>query len=425
MLQLLYNRCWSHVLLIVFLFAVTSQARGQQYHHDYRPLNSGSLVRDKNFYLLTVLEQLPAVRQLIEQNTVLLTIKRKKLEALQQAAANCQEDVSCHVQRLRWSDQDIQSVSAALEALCNKEPAISTLIKAHLRNSGGFEKYSTQTDAVLLVSAWKDAAIAMNRIMDVYALGIKGLYPLIDSVSYDVHSLVYCKNINLLVKTMVELPDDQGYFYSPALRFSLDLLDINMRNEAARLEPLDSVNSASIRYIRQIRWEKYKYTSIVIPGAGPDIDRAAIDPWAISRLRIAVDRFKKGDAPIFIVSGGYVKPFQTPFCEGLEMKKYLMAHFQIPEECIVLEPYARHTTTNIRNAARLMIRYKIPTARPALIITDWYQSKTIQSAPFRQRCKDELGYLPFATLTARSPVDTEFTPSMTSMHVDALDPLDP
>ena len=150
-----------------------------------------------------------------------------------------------------------------------------------------------------------------------------------------------------------------------------------------------------------------------------------MDPWAISRLRIAADRFKKGEAPLFIVSGGYVKPFQTIYCEGMEMKKYLMAHFQVPEHCIILEPYARHTTTNIRNAARLMVRYRIPLLQPALIITDWYQSNTIQSERFRQRCLDELRYLPFVTLTKRSPVDTEFTPSSQSLHVDALDPLDP
>ena len=60
------------------------------------------------------------------------------------------------------------------------------------------------------------------------------------------------------------------------------------------------------------------------------------------------------------MSGGFVHPAQTPYAEAIEMKKALIADFSIPQEAILVDPHARHTTTNMRNAARLLYRYAIP-----------------------------------------------------------------
>ncbi|MBK8657099.1 MAG: hypothetical protein IPN20_25070 [Haliscomenobacter sp.] len=38
----------------------------------------------------------------------------------------------------------------------------------------------------------------------------------------------------------------------------------------------------------------------------------------------------------------------------------------MPERAIIIEPHARHTTTNFRNSARLMYRYGIPFDKMAL-----------------------------------------------------------
>lgn len=418
--------CNKHILGCLFaLLFCNKTCFGQAHRIEYKALSSGSLVQDKIFYLLTLFNQVPAVNKIIIANSKLSNLQKEKLTLLQKAAGSCAENAQCHVEHLRWSEKDISAVSTELIHLLRKESSFQLLVKDHLRKSGLFEKYVTKNDEELLANAWQEAALAMNRIMDVYALGAKPKYPDLDSASYNVKSLIYRKNINLVVSTMVEVPIGSKTFYEPALQFSLDLLELNMRNEAERFEPLDSVNKKATDRLATMDWSKYPYSVIMIPGAGPDITTAALDPWAISRLRIAVDRFKKGEAPVFMVSGGFVKPFQTPFCEGMEMKRYLMTRFHIPEEYILLEPFARHTTTNIRNASRLILRYKIPTQKKALIITDWYQSKTIQSSQFKQRCLDELGYLPFVTLEARSTVDTEFTPAEISMHSDARDPIDP
>lgn len=421
------NKKIAVVVLCFVMFATAHRhTQAQTYTPGYKAVRSGSYVRDKNFYLLTLFSQLPRVNAVISNDSTFKSLLLQKTAALKKAASECKENPGCHVAALRWTASDMDRVSSELIKLYHQRAAIKELVNQHLLPSGYYVKYESLKPDSLLSSAWKDIAKAINRIMDVYALGIKPKYAVLDSASYDVNTLVYRQNINIVVNTLDDLAaNDVQQFYDPALHFSLDLLEINMRNEADRFEPNEQVNASAIKYLKTIQWHKYPYAAILVPGAGPDITSARIDPWAISRLRIAVARYKKGLAPVFIVSGGFVKPFQPPYAEGNEMKRYLIEHMGIPAEAIILEPYARHTTTNIRNASRLIYRYRIPAQKKALIISDQYQTHTIQSDKFRQRCLDELGYLPFTFLAGKGKTDTEFVPALTSLHLDALDPLDP
>ena len=107
------------------------------------------------------------------------------------------------------------------------------------------------------------------------------------------------------------------------------------------------------------------------------------------------------------------------------MKKALIASFGIPAEAIVVDPHARHTTTNLRNAARLLYRYGMAFDRPALITTDPGQSGYIENPGFATRCRTELRYLPFRSLKRTSAFDLEYLPSLDSLTQDATDPLDP
>ena len=107
------------------------------------------------------------------------------------------------------------------------------------------------------------------------------------------------------------------------------------------------------------------------------------------------------------------------------MKQSLIRDFGVPPDAILIDPHARHTTTNLRNAARLALRYGMPIDKAMLITSDPGQSAYITGEVFRERCQRELGYQP-GTLGARlSKFDVEFTPAAVSLHADALDPLDP
>jgi hypothetical protein len=107
------------------------------------------------------------------------------------------------------------------------------------------------------------------------------------------------------------------------------------------------------------------------------------------------------------------------------MKRDLMTRFGIPEDAILVDPHARHTTTNMRNAARLIYRYGIPFDRKALVTSDPGQSEYIENRTFAKRCVDELGYVPYRLLGRISAFDLEFVPGRDSLQSDPRDPLDP
>jgi hypothetical protein len=96
----------------------------------------------------------------------------------------------------------------------------------------------------------------------------------------------------------------------------------------------------------------------------------------------------------------------------------------IPAEAIIVDPHARHTTTNMRNAARLFYRYGMPFEKKALVTSDAGQSQYIEGEVFSKRCIVELGYLPYKVVSRTSTFDLEFLPQTDSFQIDPLDPLD-
>ena len=143
------------------------------------------------------------------------------------------------------------------------------------------------------------------------------------------------------------------------------------------------------------------------------------------RCGLVAERYHAGFAPLIITSGGHVHPDRTPYSEAIEMKKYLMETYSIPEEAILVDPHARHTTTNLRNGSRLILRYGIPPERPVLVVTDLFQSLYIQGAMLAERCMNELGYHPFRVVESLGHTDTCMMLDPTSLHQDPRDPLDP
>ncbi len=145
------------------------------------------------------------------------------------------------------------------------------------------------------------------------------------------------------------------------------------------------------------------------------------------RCHLAAARSHKKLAPFIILSGGYCHPFHTPYAEAFEMKKYLVTRQGVPESAIIIEPQARHTTTNMRNADRLMIRYGIPLTKPSDIVSTKSQIDYIAlpQQHFDERNLRELGYLPYRDKNRTGIHDVSFYPVLESLQMDPLDPLDP
>ena len=377
-------------------------------------------VQDKNFYLLSLFQRHPEVGRLLRRNAVLRKLSNEKARALRRAAS-C-NNMDCLDEALRLSGPTIEAVALQLKNL-SKHPAFKQLVAKDMRPSGAFIKYSPQSDSEMLVAAWKDAANGMNRLLRVYGLGQNPYYKNIDRVSFDVSSEEYRQ----FVKTkLAEIKlSKEPLFFEPTLNFTLKLLEANRRDEAGRYEPLEEgENKAAIQELKNIKWNDYPYSFILILGSGPG-DSSRISKIGARRADQGAQLWIERKAPLIILSGGHVHPMQTPYNESIEMKKYVMEKFKIPEKNILIDPYARHTTTNFRNAARLAFRYGIPTHLNALVTSSEDHIAVVTRDGFRIRCTTELGYFPMESITRVSPITAEFKPSVASLFFDANDPLDP
>jgi hypothetical protein len=409
----------SLVLLTNASFAQNPGLNSSGFDSTYK-LTLRNAVQDKNFYLLSLFQRHQEVGKLLRRNTVLKKLSNHRVQALRMAG-NC-DDVACFDRLFRFSGPTIETVATELKAL-SKHPEFKKLVMKDLRPSGAFIKYSRQSDSEMFIGAWKDAANGMNRLLRIYCLGKDPFYKDIDKVSFDVSSEEYRK---LLKVKLAEIRLSRGpLFFEPSLNFCLKLLEANRRDEAGRYEPLEEgENKTCLQDMKQIRWSDYPYSFILVLGSGPG-DSSRLSKIGAKRADQGAQLFLEHKAPLIMLSGGHVHPMQTPFNEAIEMKKYVMAKFKIPEKSILIEPHARHTTTNFRNAARLVFRYGIPADLKALVTSSEDHIAITTKEGFRIRCLSELGYFPMEFITRISPIAAEFKPSVASLFFDANDPLDP
>ena len=424
-MTLSYKKSLLSAVLFLLLTSIGYSQSG--YQKDYSFLHSANLTADKNFYWLTVIDQTPAVKNSLAADANLKTITEARLNLLKAHVADTCSWAATLVADFRFTSSDSAGIAAALHTLYqNNKAAFDGMIDHHLRPSGYYQRFVAMSNEDLLLHAWGQTVVGINYIIDQFGLGKKLRYPRIDSASYDVNSRYYRTALKDMFAYLSEQTTAMTGFYHPSLAVAMQLMDLNDRDEPARFEPMAAgENKDACGEIARTDWSKYKYATIVIPGNGPELTTTPISPINKMHCSIAAMRYKDGWAPFIIVSGGYCYPFRGPSCEAIEMKKFLMERFGIPAKAIIIDPHARHTTTNIRNADRLIIRYGIPIAKPSVFITTRSQLAMSASTGFDQRNLHELGYLPYRDKQQLSLHDISFYPVMESLHMDPYDPLDP
>lgn len=156
-----------------------------------------------------------------------------------------------------------------------------------------------------------------------------------------------------------------------------------------------------------LRGGRAPWPFLIVPGYTPRFGwRGGLHPRAVARLEHALADLERGFAPAVIVSGGTV---HTDENEAVLMREWLLAR-GLPPERVVLEPCARHTTTNLRNAGRILLRHG---AREALVVTFGDQGHYVGfpwTSSFHLRCLVELGYR-VGELEWLSPYHVRFRPS--------------
>lgn len=302
--------------------------------------------------------------------------------------ARCKGDTSCRIEAARWSDADIA-------------------------------RLATQGDG----AAIRRELAGLNKVIAVYAQGVAPAYPLIDGPGVTGAALTTLVATALASADTLRAEADSAH--DPGLALALTLLDSADRLEAVHFGPLAAQeNAAAFRHARTVAWSRYKYSAIIVPGIGPEDLTTPLSAAGKLNVHMAAARYHAGLAPFIILSGSAVHPRGTRFFEAIEMRRALIERYGVPAEALVVDPYARHTTTNVRNAARLLAAMNAP-SKPALVVTNVGQASYIAGPAFAERNQRELGYQPAEIKAQRSPNEVEILPRRTGLFIDPADPLDP
>lgn len=404
-------------VFIVCLLMVTVSSRAQQVNFTAKE----QIQIRKSFYLLYILERKSEVRNLLLKNTVFNRIAGSRQERLTKANSQC-KDVSCLAVALLWTPEEIRDAGVELQRLVTGDKSFRELVE-RLKDEQRYPVYNKDADTTFIRKAWQDVTTGINHIYGVYLQGVPPRYPRIDSISFRPSDPAFFQLVKTNLKPVLNVGKGNALYKQP-LAIALKALAINGRDEATRYEPLYKDNNAApFAKSRRVNWNGFRYSIILVPGAGPGSSGKAIDTMGEYRCKLAVAAYKKGMAPFIVVSGGHVHPYKTPFCEAIEMKKYIVGKLGVPDSVVIIEPHARHTSTNIRNAERLMYLFNMPPTKPGLIISDQFQSLAIEKMGIR--FINELGYLPYESLDRIAPTENAFLPSEKAWQRDPMDPLDP
>ncbi|GGY61881.1 hypothetical protein GCM10007387_50590 [Pseudoduganella albidiflava] len=330
-----------------------------------------------------------------------LDTRRKRIDA-------CQGASKCLFLASTWTDEEMDAVARAVPSLPKTSPdgppiaddGVKAQVVRELRG--------------------------LNAILQIYGFGTESRYPKIDGSVEKTGSDEFKALVADAIWLATAGKDDPALGLDSSIALAVALIDVNERRDAVAWEPLDKAhNAAAFARARGLDWKRYRYTAIIIPGVGPENPAISLSARGKLHLRLAASRFAEGEAAFIITSGAAVHPKDSRFNEAVEMRKVLVERYGIPADRIIIEPYARHTTTNLRNATRRLVAMGAPLDRPTLIVANASQSAYIESPEFAARNPAELGYQPGTVGRRLSPYELEFVPSLRSLRVDPWDPLDP
>ncbi len=173
-------------------------------------------------------------------------------------------------------------------------------------------------------------------------------------------------------------------------------------------QPVDAraLNAPALAGLPSLLRERHEVDCLIVPGFTPRRGRISpgrLHPKAADRCATAAADLVRGVAPVAIVTGGVVRGADN---EAMLMREALL-DLGIERDRILVEPRAQHTTTNLRNAARIMFDAGL---RSAYVVTSdasyrsrihWVAHRFFEQAyylgfpnlsTFNWRCRRELGY---------------------------------
>jgi hypothetical protein len=390
---------------------------GQEFHSDISPQD---WVIAKNYYATSILIQDSVLTgELLSLPEVQHLLKQRHSRYLNNTKC---ADVACFLDAFKWKQQEIDLLVNIFVANTKRQTGQS--FRKRLMDSQTYGLSQGKQADEYLARALRQDLEAMNYVIDVYAGAKKPNYPRIDSISFNIASKPYLYLLKDVAQDVLKDVRQPKLAFYESLWTAVRLLEVNERWDAAQLEPLMELeNKKAYEAIRKTDFRRYPYSLLLTLGAGPDQYDQPISPGGMLRSRMAARSYFDGLAPFIVVSGGRVHPYKTPYIEALEMKRYLMQVLGVAEEAILIDPHARHTTTNLRNTARILLTYGFPQDKFAIVNSSVPHIDAVQN--MADRCMRELGYVPYELGKRISDVIVEFKPRIESLTIDPDEPLDP
>ncbi|WP_374164491.1 YdcF family protein [Arcticibacter sp. MXS-1] len=384
-----------------------------------RPSGAEEWVMAKNYYAsFLLLKNQSTYTPVFQRPEIKSILSRRELRLKSRPA-----DLAAGLAALKWNAEEIEQlpvlIAKAIATSKVDDDSLSTRLQQSL-------KYALPSkDRVQSIAyALKRDFEGMNFTIDVYAGGRKPNYPAIDSISINASKKPYATILQEVVMSLSEQAASLGSSMFSSMYAATRFLEINERWDAALYEPLDEgENKSAYASVKSTDFSKYPYALILVLGAGPDQPNTPLSPLGMITCRKAASQYFAGLAPFILVSGGRAHPYKTKFVEAIEMKHYLSGVLNVPESAILIDPQARHTTTNLRNAARIMFQAGFPANKKSLITSRAFHIASVKN--MADRCIKELGYVPYKLGEIIEPRSIEFTPEITSFRIDNDEPLDP
>ncbi|WP_454060663.1 YdcF family protein [Elizabethkingia ursingii] len=375
----------------------------------------------KNYYLIySFRNNAPLLQELHKDPAVqtMLNDRNKRFEA----GKDC-PTTDCLIDALKWKESEITALNNKFQDLFARNKSFQNFIENTLYPSRKYSKPESLNPKEYLQKALLQDLTAMNNVIDIYGAGKKPNYPDIDSISFNVKDKNY---IELLRNVRFDVAaDTEKNAFDQTLLSAIRLLEVNERWDVAQLEPLTKTeNKEAYDKVKKTDFSKYPYASLLILGAGPQVYGQKISPMGMLRSRQALRAYQKGLAPFIIVSGGRVHPFKTQYTEAVEMKHYMVEILGIPASAIIIDPFARHTTTNVRNAGRMIIDYGFPKDKWSLVSSSKTHIDYVEKAMDKRSIK-ELGAVPYIVGKRIDDLLLEYKPTAEAFLINPAEPLDP
>lgn len=333
-------------------------------------------------------------------------------------------DLACYLAAFKWKDAEMTVLAEQISLQMASNKRLLELVESSLLPSKTYGIPQGQQAGDYLKKALLQDLKAMNNVIDVYGGGEKPNYPKIDSISFDVKRAAYLPLLDDVRQDVLTDIPAAKYAFFMTMMAAVRLLEINERWDAAQLEPLVALeNKKAFDAVKKTDFSSYPYSLLLTLGAGPEVYGQPISPGGMLRARMAARSYFRKLAPFVVLSGGRVHPYKTNYIEAIEMKKYLINVMGVPEAAILIDPHARHTTTNLRNTARILLNYGFPKDKFAIVNSSKSHIDAVEK--MADRCIRELGYVPYTLGKRISDVIIEFKAKEEAYSIDPDEPMDP